>query len=144
MCVFPKRCEQPVLCAGSLLANVLNWPWETVHPQMLGSYIHNGLLLVFVSMCVSTRMRACLGECAHTHTCSERSCVCLHVSAADDSVPGRQLLYVLILIRAWAAAHHIPAPWCKVSEGGHYHPDRAVSEHGEQEDGHVDEGKQSG
>lgn len=143
MCVFPKRCEQPVLCAGSLLANVLNWPWETVHPQMLGSYIHNGSFTCF-SLYVCFHTHAGLPWRERAHTCSERCCVGLHVSAADDSVPGRQLLYVLILIRAWAAAHHIPAPWCKVSEGGHYHPVRAVSKRGEREDGHMDEVRQSG
>lgn len=51
MCVFPKRCEQPVLWAGFLLANVLNWPWETVHPQMLGSYVRNGSLFCLYVCC---------------------------------------------------------------------------------------------
>lgn len=77
MCVFPKRCEQPVLCAGSLLANVLNWPWETVHPQMLGSYIHNGCYTCFcLYVCFHTHMQACLGESAHTRAAGAPVCVC--------------------------------------------------------------------
>lgn len=73
MCVFPKRCEQPVLCAGSLLANVLNWPWETVHPQMLGSYIHNGSFTCFcLYVCFHAHAGLPWREC--THTCSKRSC----------------------------------------------------------------------
>lgn len=81
-------------------------------------------------MCVRKPADVHLRECVylHVHACIH---VCLRVSTADDSVPAGQLLHVLILICAWAAAHHIPAPWCRVSKGGHYHPALTVSEPGE-------------
>lgn len=68
MCVFPKRCEQPALCVGFLLANVSNWPWETVHPQTLRSYIHNGPFTCFcVYVCVRKHADVRLRECVYRH-----------------------------------------------------------------------------
>ncbi len=68
MCVFPKRCEQPALCVGFLLANVSNWPWEAVHLQTLRSYIHNGPFTCFcVYVCVHKHADVRLRECVYLH-----------------------------------------------------------------------------
>lgn len=124
MCVFPKWCEQTALCVGFRLANVSNWPRETVQPQMLCCFIHNGPFTCFcIYMCVPGTMRMCVWSSWSLYNFAS---VCVF----DDSEPVGWLLYVLILICAWAVAHCIPAPWSTVSKGHHYHPVLTVSEPG--------------
>lgn len=97
MCVFPKRCEQPVLCAGSLLANVLNWPWETVHPQMLGSYIHNGSFTCFcLYVCFHRHAGLPWRVCTHTHV--QRALLCVSPCVCSWWLCARQTAFICINI----------------------------------------------
>lgn len=98
MCVFPKRCEQPVLCAGFLLANVLNWPWETVHPQMLGRYVRNGSLFCLCVCCYThAGLRAHMRQaflCASPCVCSWWLCarqtafICININTCLSCSPS--------------------------------------------------------